>query len=597
MYDLGRGNSVVRQGRINAELIATYLQLKRVAVIYTTDNFAVSGRNAFITEAELLGLRVIVQLSFEFGKGKEIVDAEFLKLLVRSGVRAVFISMTSSDARAVMTVAKEVGLLRPGYIWLSHHGVTGPQFYTGKDNTIDDTLLDLAQGMLGTNPGVIDDSPEWTSFITAYRSFQDPLLPKPSETPEVWCAYAYDAAHLFARASSAMIAAGGDPQTDRAGLLQFVRRTKFSGLTGTVALDTFTGERLDEFNDVLSVKGRTAIKVGRVGPDGTLVIRGEPYFRDSVQPADRPASRTNAFMAVVFIYHGSSIIVKRSSAFFCQIMIIGSSLIYVVPFLSIVSLNKVTCNLEPWLFNIGWGLALSSSFAKLWRLYRIFSDSTKSTRPTLISLRYLFGFISSVFIIQAVISASFLIDPLDATLSVDAYGSHSYCGRMSDGADAFSHPLQIVSLAINGSMLLINAWIATKTRKIWSEYRETQLIFFMCYVNLLNYALYIVSFVYIENGNVVFAFRFLSCFFIGASIWILFGPRVWMLMRGKGVGGSEGDVSGSGGQNKSGSGGGMVTSIGGLMSTGTGNIAGGTLTAPWASTNAISPTIRTSSAK
>jgi hypothetical protein len=186
----------------------------------------------------------------------------------------------------------------------------------------------------------------------------------------------------------------------------------------------------------------------------------------------------------------------------------------------------------PWLFFTGFNIMMSSLFAKLWRLNKIFHIG----RYRRVSVRAAdaftaFGFVFGINIVALVIWT--LVDPLDWEIKHVPGEEWNRFGSCS-GLDTAGKVMFGLTFALSAAMLCLTAYQAIKARKISDEYSESKQLGFAVFTTLqiIIVAVPILFLISDENPDAKYLLQTLIIFAVCMSVMlVVFVPIIFQYHR------------------------------------------------------------------
>ncbi|KAJ3060254.1 Gamma-aminobutyric acid type B receptor subunit 2, partial [Quaeritorhiza haematococci] len=280
-----------------------------------------------------------------------------------------------------------------------------------------------------------------------------------------------------------------------------------------------------------------------------------------------------AFMGGMYMYRHKSII-RRSSVFFNEFILVGSLLIYASVFLNMGVPTGFLCLGRVWFLGMGFAVCFGALFCKLWRVHRIFSDihlSSASVRDAYL-LRILGAIVFGEIIVLLVVS---LIPPAPTAVITSvtrAFKSSSLSSSSSSpGSPLFFSttytqpectPFNVVTLAFMGLynliLLIFATYISWTIRQTPGPYNEGKFIGMAVYAITFTTSVTIPSLFLVQqvqSGSVVQVQFILSSLAVILStvfsVVVLSAPKVIGAIRGiESEPGSSWDTGGSGSTGK-----------------------------------------------
>jgi len=247
------------QGVVGAEFAKTTLKVKTAYVIHDKTTYGQGVAEFFKADAEKKGIKV---LGFEGTEEKSNFDPIITPMKAKNPDLIYFGGIYDQAA--------------PFFKQAREKGVKGT--FMGPDGMDSSDLTKIAgkavQGMYYTSvAGPVSVYDAAKEFAKAYKE-------KFKKDPEPFAAQAYDSAALGMKAIEAAIKAGGDKLPSREQVSVAVRKTKYTGITGTIEFDE-KGDPKKALYFVLQVASADPAKWGDNKPVKKLSIAAPPAKKKS----------------------------------------------------------------------------------------------------------------------------------------------------------------------------------------------------------------------------------------------------------------------------------------------------------------------------
>lgn len=181
-------------------------------------------------------------------------------------------------------------------------------------------------------------------------------------------------------------------------------------------------------------------------------------------------------MMTYFYHYRHEKIIKKSSPFFCQLILLGIIMVLASVIVWTLVQDSLTCVLKIWFFFIGVGLILGNLLAKTYRVFRIFSNVRVHT--TAIRDVDLFKFSFAVILMESILVLIFTVAdgmPYVAvfTSTTDQFYSYIQC---TTSTPSFALTMSIILCVYNGILIILAAVLAYMTRNVDSAFNESRYI-------------------------------------------------------------------------------------------------------------------------
>lgn len=201
------------QGKSAANFVINYLGKKSSVILYQNDDYGQSLADAFEKEFKLLGGEIIYKEAFEGGR------SDFRSTLIKIKSKrheVIYFPGNYPECARILKQAKELNL---NSIFIGGDGAYSPDLITIAGEAAEGTYYTLMSLGYGISDRQIDQFKN--SFLQKYR-----------EEPDVYAAYAYDAAKIIAEA----IKSGGISSEK---IKNELYKMHFIGVTGITKFDAY----------------------------------------------------------------------------------------------------------------------------------------------------------------------------------------------------------------------------------------------------------------------------------------------------------------------------------------------------------------------
>ncbi|KAJ3163481.1 hypothetical protein HDU86_000060 [Geranomyces michiganensis] len=238
---------------------------------------------------------------------------------------------------------------------------------------------------------------------------------------------------------------------------------------------------------------------------------------------------TKAAIFVILIRHKTAAVLKRASWKGMAIILSGLMLGDVGVFLYIGRLSDAICLAQPFVLNVAFGSIFSTLLAKTWRVYKIFSNPYKMSKP--IQDRELLLFIIAVVAVEIAISIFWVA--LSRPIEMDVLLTETEAVRTCISPSArVQSAMMSISFGFNGALLALTAILCYKTRNIASSYNESKWIALSTYNILAVFVLFLPLIFKTTFGGYVFIFRSLLILLsTGTTAAFLFVPKIMEIIK------------------------------------------------------------------
>lgn len=236
------------------------------------------------------------------------------------------------------------------------------------------------------------------------------------------------------------------------------------------------------------------------------------------------------YSMIVFHINRKNGVIKKSSPFFCQLMLLGLILVDLGLILWSFKPSTTTCIVKAWLTIIGIGLIIANLFAKTYRIFKIFTNIRVKTKA--ITDAYLLKFSLSVVAIEILLLCIYtfpdgLPSPVIELNQSDPTHGHLEC--ITD--DLYYNNTMIgVMIGFNCFIVLLIAIVAFMSRNVASSYNESKYIGIILYFYVVLVLITLPIYYTVANAKNVASIQFgvrSFAFLIGVYFtWLLlFGQK------------------------------------------------------------------------
>ncbi|KAI9008427.1 7 transmembrane sweet-taste receptor of 3 GCPR-domain-containing protein [Gaertneriomyces semiglobifer] len=223
---------------------------------------------------------------------------------------------------------------------------------------------------------------------------------------------------------------------------------------------------------------------------------------------------TKVFLLAAVYRYRSKPVIHRASWKSLVMILMGLMLGDVAIFLYIGRLSAATCVAQPFLLNVAFGLVFSNIMAKTWRIYKIFNNHYKMSKP--IQDIHLMLFSLVVVLVEILISIIWVAvsRPIETDIAVTELDFVRACVSPNGRIQSL---MMGISLGFNGVLLVLTTILCYKTRSVASAYNETK------WIGLSTYNIGAISALFLP---LIFTTTFAGYAFILRSLLILLSTGV-----------------------------------------------------------------------
>ena len=233
--------------------------------------------------------------------------------------------------------------------------------------------------------------------------------------------------------------------------------------------------------------------------------------------------------AVIFFKNHSVPLIKASSRELSGIILLGLSLLFILPWLLLVKPTTSICISQPIVLGVALASCYAPLFMKILRIYRIFKTARKSAgKPILISPASQVLIAVGLITIQLLFSLISFFPTPPEPVTRETNNAESLFIECSMGKDIFA-----TLLTYNMFLMLLCTVMAFKTRKFPRNFNEAKYIGFTMYFTCFVWIIFFPS--YLSSGTGLSRILW-ECSAVVLIGWItligLFGPKIFHLVLG-----------------------------------------------------------------
>ncbi|ORZ32254.1 periplasmic binding protein-like I, partial [Catenaria anguillulae PL171] len=488
-------------------VLATFVKnmgWKSCSILAVSDAYGEGITNTFTTTAAELKLNIetIQTFSSSPAAGTDLPTSVGFKSAIEgiqnAGSRIVLFFGQDNDFINVAREAKKLGIIgNPEWVWIGGEAIaTLWQEEAQKKFSRED--IRLADGTF--YPFILERGSDFGKFLARYRT----KFPTRQDTP-YYGTVTVDCLHALARGIKTMVGRNTERSTlDRdlkgATLRDFLQN--FTSPTSGAVNFNADGDRVGSYY-IYNIFGGKAITTHVVDPVAKTMVKdpvATPTFfgGSKVIPQDKPElarrhpefsdigvlvilAATAALILVILatvgylFTHRNHTTVRQMSLPMLFMIAIGLCMVLASTSLWIGVPTIMTCNLNKWLFLIGFEFTMGATAAKAYRIWKVFDNSTLRKLNKL-SDGYLFLGCSAIILVQVCILLVWtFVAPLQPKYKKTVTSYYYECASNSPDFDRI---MTISSLVYNGILLLTVSYLAYKTRKAYSSFRESVFIMY-----------------------------------------------------------------------------------------------------------------------
>ncbi|KAI9221701.1 periplasmic binding protein-like I [Blastocladiella britannica] len=475
------------------------------AVLYSSDAYGTGMMGTLTAEAQRLSLPVRSSQSYTPAAGDGVGDAKSytaaLTAIQSSATRIIVFIGAFTDYVQVARIANSMDMIGNGWVWIGTDGVASVA-----SNVYDTTKPFTDEDRSNTN-GLLISFPLENANTKISQDFIN-SSGLPAKNISDYTMFFHDCLMGLARGLVATADSIGEaavlnrtyPSTVNLGT--FLKQ--FPGVTGDVKYDekgdrvgaftianVFAGNRTQVWTVTQSDSDKTKSEVKMIANaplkffDGTSTIpKSEPVssigYLQFTSIGGLAILALLGLMALTIIVtniylfqNRTHVAIKNMSLPFLTMISCGLLMVLAAQALWLDVPSAMSCQLETWFFLLGLELVLSAVAAKAYRIWRIFDNKTLSKLHSMSNARLMMGCMVFVFIQAMVLCAWTFMSPLKPkTLTTVTLISYECASENAAVEMAF----KTISLLFNGILLVVLAFLAYKTRKAYSSFRESVFI-------------------------------------------------------------------------------------------------------------------------
>ena len=224
--------------------------------------------------------------------------------------------------------------------------------------------------------------------------------------------------------------------------------------------------------------------------------------------------------------------VKNAQIGFLWTLLIGLVLVAAGAVSSFLSPSKVTCTLTPWFVNLGYTMELIPLIVKVAAIQKLM-QAAKHMRRVNLDMRYLYGVVVGVCVVVIVFLVLWTVldsphKALHSALSTDQTNAGETIIFMTPYCTSDTNLWRYLA-AVWHSILLVSATVlAFQTRKLKTDFGETETLGIMVYSHVVFIALRLLTYLVEDESNAADASLYRSMIFscsILSSVGIYFVPK------------------------------------------------------------------------
>ncbi|KAJ3374912.1 hypothetical protein GGF31_005634 [Allomyces arbusculus] len=507
--------------------LARFIRLmdwKSVALLFASDSYGTGIMTTFTQAADEFKIQVATSQSFTPGDTRGYSVA--IDAIKSSGTRIVLYIGVPDDFIAIAREARKAGIIADrDWVWVGAEGLSSllavvndpSKKYTDEDR-------DNMNGVMYAFPQ--ERGSQYKAFFDTYKN----KFPGRQDTTP-YSVFFRDCFFSMARGIVKMIGStnvatvSGRSYASGVSIKDFL--VSFEGTSGPLSYDK-DGDREADYTIVNLYQGKATPVFSLPAKDKNALtsLATATYYSGRT---DKPTDRPSYMIAYVTYLSAGGIVVMGLVGL--VILIILATVGYLVvqrahpavksmslPFLIQIALGLVlilgdvflwmdipsplTCNLQVWVFIVGFELFLTAVAAKTWRTWKIFDNKSLAKLHNLTDTR-LFLATMAIVLVQAIVLVLWtLLAPMKPVL-VATTSSISYKCESANKV-ALGTLFQTISLVYNAIILLVVSFLAYKTRKVYSTFRESKFIAYTA-ENIFLCGVVVTPFLYLATDNFALA--------------------------------------------------------------------------------------------
>ncbi|EPZ36966.1 GPCR, family 3 domain-containing protein [Rozella allomycis CSF55] len=490
-----------------ADAMAQYVKnsgWKMVSLIASNDNYGQDLANQFAITAKQLGIQILSRVSFYSEDSKErILSAVQATKSVDSRIIVYF--GFAVDYVKIINVAKEQGIYGAGYAWLASDGVITVFDDPIQKNEIEGSIIFIAKE--GQGPIYDEIKSMWPQGV--YQTNSPIAINTTSTIPGVYSMAMASCLDLLIHGLDRIFKSSNLNSIDNLinktyhNQIRVPETFQFNDLmtpSGNVILDA-NGERIGDYSVYNGINGTAQLVatwsngeiinsgIAMIYPGGQLKKPKDaidPYevaqYVDSNSPVGTLSHALGsiglisifATFSFYFLFRKNQILM-RSSIKVSYVSLLSLAIAFLQLFVMPGLPTKASCVSDSFLLAVAFSLYYGNTFAKTVRLYRLFNiiSTTEGSKWT-DSKVLLLGSSLTIPVIFIVI----IWNAVDSPSPVVKMGSsrHDYYWTCSSSSPDNQITFLTLILVYCGLILLMNLFMALKTRHVPAKFQETKIL-------------------------------------------------------------------------------------------------------------------------
>lgn len=224
--------------------------------------------------------------------------------------------------------------------------------------------------------------------------------------------------------------------------------------------------------------------------------------------------------------------VKNAQIGFLWILLVGLALVAAGAISSFLQPSKVTCTLTPWFVNLGYTMELIPLIVKVAAIQKLM-QAARHMRRVNVDMRFLYGWVVVVCSVVVVVLLLWtILDSPDkafySTLSKDKTDSGETIIFMTPYCTSDTDLWRYLTAAWHSVLLVAATLLAFQTRKLKTDFGETETLGIMVYSHVVFVALRLLTYLVEDEGSAADVALYRSLIFscsILSSVGIYFVPK------------------------------------------------------------------------
>ncbi|KAI9136240.1 periplasmic binding protein-like I [Paraphysoderma sedebokerense] len=524
------------QGRALAKYVHS-MGWRQAAILAGNDAYSLSISQTFASTAESeLNMTITTNQVYLANATNYTVNVQAVK---QSGSRIIMLFGFDQDAIKILREARKQGIVGPDYVWIGSEGIYSIiEFMNNPNETYTVEDRENLRGMLIPFPN------ERPSYTRKHAEFIQRL----GREPEPYVLFFKDCLTSMVRGIINVASSGKNVTDPSVSLKDFL--TPFAGVTGNVTWDD-KGDRAGEYIMYNIQKNGTTYARKRVSliTDSRVIPISTPLFYSqtptippdsAILRPDYPVFSMPGVIVILVLYINAFIVivgtcfylyrkrqtpqVRHMSLLFVLLIATGLILLGCSILTWIDIPTEMTCIFKLYLFNAGYAVLMGSLLMKTWRIFKIF-DSSCVIKSRLGDKKLLIGVAGIVGVELLLVTIWTVLSPPKPT---KFYKPEFYSYKCVSSDQTVELLMNILVIAYNGILLFFASVLAFKTRKVYSQFRESVYIMYSV-SNIILSGIIVIPILFFLSDVMptgTFYIKTLGVYYGGAFVYFLLIGRI-----------------------------------------------------------------------